>query len=161
MLRRRQAAQRAARAVRRHHPRQNDSNDAPEEEAPVWHGGFRRPCDGPVTSGFGYRYHPILHRRKLHTGTDFGAPYGAPIRAAAGGTVLLAQYNHGYGNCVIIDHGSGVTTLYGHASELLVSEGETVTQGQVIARVGATGLATGPHLHFEVRHNGVPVSPPF
>ena len=95
----------------------------------------------------------------MHTGVDFGAPTGATIRAAGGGTVLLSAYNRGYGNCVIIDHGGGVTTLYGHCSARLVREGQQVRQGQEIARVGATGLATGPHLHFEVRHNGVPVRP--
>jgi murein DD-endopeptidase MepM/ murein hydrolase activator NlpD len=95
----------------------------------------------------------------MHTGIDFGAPYGAPIVAAGGGTVILAHYTNGYGNCVVIDHGDGVTTLYGHCSALLVSVDEVVRQGQQIARVGATGMATGPHLHFEVRRNGVPVNP--
>jgi murein DD-endopeptidase MepM/ murein hydrolase activator NlpD len=128
---------------------------------PTFHGGFLRPCDGPRTSGFGMRFHPILHRSRMHTGVDFGAPYGAPIRAAASGIVILAAYNHGYGNCVVILHSNSVSTLYGHCSSLLVSEGQQVSAGQVIARVGATGLATGPHLHFEVRHNGTPVSPPF
>lgn len=168
MLRRRQEAQREAeRARRRQMAKKNSGHtnrqdpEPPDEPAQVWHGGFIRPAGGPVTSGFGYRYHPILHRRKLHTGTDFGAHYGSPIRAAAGGTVILAQYNHGYGNCVIIDHGGGTTTLYGHASALLVSAGDSVKQGQVIARVGSTGLSTGPHLHFEMRQNGVPVQPPF
>lgn len=131
----------------------------PEEPPPAWHGGFIRPVNGSQTSGFGYRYHPILHRRKLHTGVDFGARTGTPIRAAAGGVVLLASYSRGYGNCVIIDHGGGTTTLYGHCSALLVSEGQTVRQGQTIARVGSTGMSTGPHLHFEVRRNGVPVRP--
>jgi murein DD-endopeptidase MepM/ murein hydrolase activator NlpD len=95
----------------------------------------------------------------MHTGVDFGAPSGAPIRAAAGGIVLLSAYNRGYGNCVILYHGGGVSTLYGHCSERLVREGQSVRSGQLIARVGATGMATGPHLHFEVRRNGVPVPP--
>lgn len=125
----------------------------------VWRGSFIRPCSGPITSPFGWRYHPILHVRRFHSGVDIGAPYGTTIRAAASGTVILASYVRGYGNCIVIDHGGGVTTLYGHCSVLLVSEGESVDQGQPIARVGATGLATGPHLHFEVRHNGVPVNP--
>ncbi len=131
----------------------------PDEPPAVWHGGFIKPVSGPQTSGFGYRYHPILHRRKLHTGVDFGVKTGTPIRAAAGGTVLLASYSRGYGNCVIIDHGGGTTTLYGHCSALLVSEGQSVKQGQTIARVGSTGMSTGPHLHFEVRRNGTPVRP--
>ena len=121
---------------------------------------FIRPSDGPITSPFGWRFHPILHYQKLHTGVDFGSPMGAPIHAAGEGTVILAAFTRGYGNCVIVDHGDGVTTLYGHCSQLLVTAGQSVSQGQVIALVGATGLATGPHLHFEVRRDGVPV-PPF
>jgi murein DD-endopeptidase MepM/ murein hydrolase activator NlpD len=152
-LRQRRLAQQEPHGGRRGH-------SVPESaESPVWHGGFIRPCEARITSGFGYRYHPILHRRKLHTGVDFGASYGTPIHAAAGGTVIQACYTRGYGNCVIIDHGNGVTTLYGHCSELLVSQWQTVSQGQEIARVGSTGMSTGPHLHFEVRHNGVPVRP--
>lgn len=125
----------------------------------VFHGHFIRPVPGRITSGFGMRYHPVLHVRKLHTGVDFGAPRGTPIHAAAAGVVLLAGYTRGYGNCVIIDHGGGVATLYGHCSSLGVSEGQSVKQGAVIGRVGATGYATGPHLHFEVRRNGTPVQP--
>jgi murein DD-endopeptidase MepM/ murein hydrolase activator NlpD len=129
-------------------------------DAPIWHGQLIRPVAGRITSGFGNRYHPILHQYRMHTGVDIGAPQGTPIHAAGAGTVILASYVRGYGNCIIIDHGDGLTTLYGHCSALAVSEGETVSQGQVIAYVGMTGLATGPHLHFEVRRNGVPV-PPF
>ena len=155
--RRREAerAERAAEAARNHHhvtPRAS-------AVAPIFHGSFIRPVSARVTSGFGSRYHPILHRTRMHTGVDFGAPYGASIHAAGGGTVLLAHYSSGYGNCIVIDHGNGVTTLYGHCSALLVSAGDIVQQGQTIGRVGATGMATGPHLHFEVRHNGVPVNP--
>ncbi len=156
-LRQRYAAQRQARVPV---PGHSEPSGPPDNEPPVWHGGFIRPCSAPITSGFGYRFHPILHRRKLHTGVDFGASYGSAIHAAAGGTVIQACYTRGYGNCVVIDHGNGVTTLYGHCSELLVSQWQVVRQGQVIARVGSTGLSTGPHLHFEVRRNGVPV-PPF
>jgi murein DD-endopeptidase MepM/ murein hydrolase activator NlpD len=156
ILQRRREAERQAQAQSGHGGRHRRQNSV---IAPVWHGGFMRPCDGPITSGFGIRYHPILHRRKMHTGVDFGAGYGAPIRAAAGGTVILAHYTSGYGNCVIIDHGNGVTTLYGHCSDILVSRDQVVSQGSVIAHVGATGMATGPHLHFEVRHNGTPVRP--
>jgi murein DD-endopeptidase MepM/ murein hydrolase activator NlpD len=122
-------------------------------------GRFIRPADGPITSGFGMRFHPILHRDRMHTGIDIGAGYGAAIHAAADGEVVMAGYMRGYGNTVIIDHGGGVSTLYGHCSSIEVSEGQTVRQGDIIARVGSTGLATGPHLHFEVRHNGTPVNP--
>ncbi len=125
----------------------------------VWSGSFIRPAEGAVTSPFGMRFHPILRRTRLHTGVDIGARHGARIRAAAAGEVVVAGYVKAYGNTVIIDHGGGVTTLYGHCSSLGVSEGQTVKQGDVIARVGSTGLATGPHLHFEVRRNGTPVNP--
>jgi murein DD-endopeptidase MepM/ murein hydrolase activator NlpD len=153
-----EAARRAAIAARRHGRRSRVS--ARELALPtVWHGGMIRPCSGPITSGFGMRFHPILHRNRMHTGVDFGAGFGAPIRAAAAGVVLLSAYNRGYGNCIILYHGGGVTTLYGHCSSRLVHSGDSVRQGQQIATVGASGLATGPHLHFEVRRNGVPVAP--
>jgi septal ring factor EnvC (AmiA/AmiB activator) len=157
-LERRREAERAARAAaaaQNHH----HAEPRPSEVAPVFHGSFIRPVSARITSGFGSRFHPILHRTRMHTGVDFGASYGAAIHAAGGGTVILARYSSGYGNCVVIDHGNGVTTLYGHCSALLVSVGDVVQQGQTIARVGATGMATGPHLHFEVRHNGTPVNP--
>lgn len=117
------------------------------------------PCLGEITSGFGWRVHPILGYQRFHSGLDFGADYGTTINASDSGTVIFAGWYGGYGNAVIIDHGGGVTTLYGHASELYVSEGQTVQRGQPIATVGSTGLSTGPHLHFEVRQNGDPVDP--
>jgi len=122
-------------------------------------GGLLRPVTAGITSGFGYRHHPILKRRKLHTGIDFGAKHGSLIRAAADGIVISATYMRGYGNTVIIDHGGGLSTLYGHCSRLYVSTGKRVRQGDRIAAVGSTGLSTGPHLHFETRINGTPVNP--
>ena len=145
---------RAYEAARRRRPRK--PGEAPP---PAFSGRFTRPCRGSITSGFGQRFHPILKRTRLHAGIDFGAGSGSPIFAAAAGEVITAQYSRSYGNMVIIDHGSGITTVYGHASRLYVRSGQTVKRGQVIAAVGSTGLATGPHLHWEVRVNGSPVNP--
>ncbi len=117
------------------------------------------PVDGEVTSGFGYRIHPIFNVRKLHTGIDIDADMGDAIHAAAAGTVASAGWQGGYGKCVIITHNGGLATLYGHQSEILVSAGQEVKRGEVIGRVGSTGYSTGPHLHFEVRVNGSPVDP--
>lgn len=117
------------------------------------------PCNAVITSRFGWRIHPILGYRRFHAGIDFGATYGTPIYAADSGLVLFAGWYGGYGNAIIIDHGDSITTLYGHTSQLYVSEGQTVQRGQAIAAVGSTGLSTGPHLHFEVRKNGEPIDP--
>jgi murein DD-endopeptidase MepM/ murein hydrolase activator NlpD len=106
------------------------------------------------------RMHPILRKYKMHTGIDIDADKGDSIIAANKGTVIIAKYDrNGYGNMIVIDHGGGITTLYGHASKLLVSVGDEVNAGQVIAKVGSTGLSTGPHLHFEVRVDGTPKNP--
>jgi murein DD-endopeptidase MepM/ murein hydrolase activator NlpD len=118
-----------------------------------------RPVSGPVTSGFGYRVHPIHGTRRLHGGIDYGAPTGTPIRAAESGTVVTAGSMGGYGITVVINHGGGKSTLYAHQSRLAVSNGQQVSRGQVIGYVGSTGVSTGPHLHFEVRINGSPVNP--
>ncbi|MCS7186166.1 MAG: peptidoglycan DD-metalloendopeptidase family protein [Armatimonadetes bacterium] len=126
---------------------------------PAWTGPFIRPVSGPIVSGFGYRVHPIFRRVKFHYGVDISAPSGTPIRAAADGVVVFAGWRRAYGNTVIVDHGNGLATLYAHCSRVLVSEGEVVKQGQVIALVGSTGLSTGPHLHFEVRRYGEPINP--
>ena len=122
-------------------------------------GKMLMPSRGPITSQFGSRFHPVLGYSRFHAGTDFGAEQGSPIQAAETGVVIFAGWYGGYGNAVIVEHGDGLTTLYGHASRLNVREGQTVKKGDVIAAVGTTGLSTGPHLHFEVRRNGKPVDP--
>jgi len=117
------------------------------------------PVNGPVSSPFGWRIHPILGYRKFHTGIDIGVAYGTPIHASDSGTVIYATWMGGYGNVVIIDHGNGLSTLYAHQSSIAVSTGARVSRGQTIGYIGSTGLSTGPHLHFEVRVNGNPVDP--
>lgn len=126
---------------------------------PIYRGRLMQPIPGRVGSGFGMRKHPISGVYKMHNGVDIGGRTGDPIRAAAPGRVIFAGWRGGYGNCVIIDHGGGLSTLYAHASRLYVSQGQSVTQGQTIAAVGSTGYSTGPHLHWEVRINGQPVNP--
>jgi murein DD-endopeptidase MepM/ murein hydrolase activator NlpD len=120
---------------------------------------FRFPADGPISSPFGWRMHPIYHELRMHTGIDIGAKYGTPARAAAAGTVVVADYVSGYGTTIVIDHGGGLATLYGHLSRLGVRVGSVVTAGQTIGAVGNSGNSTGPHLHFEVRVHGTPVDP--
>ncbi len=125
-------------------------------------GGIMRwpvPSSGRISSSYGMRYHPVLHKMKMHTGIDIPAPYGNSIVAGNSGTVILAQYTQGYGNTVIIDHGGGIATLYGHCSRFCVSVGDKVDAGEVIAKIGSTGLSTGNHCHFEVRVNGATVNP--
>lgn len=117
------------------------------------------PVGGTITSEFGWRTHPIFGTARFHSGLDIGADYGDPICAAQSGTVTYAGWISGYGNTVMIDHGGGIVTLYGHNQSLAVGEGQTVSQGEVIAYCGSTGNSTGPHCHFEVRQNGEPVSP--
>jgi murein DD-endopeptidase MepM/ murein hydrolase activator NlpD len=114
--------------------------------------GFIWPVSGPITSGFGWRW------GRMHEGIDIGAACGTPIRAAASGAVVYAGWMDGYGNIIVIDHGGGMATAYGHQSALYVGGG-SVSQGQVIGAVGSTGHSTGCHLHFEVRVNGIPVNP--
>jgi murein DD-endopeptidase MepM/ murein hydrolase activator NlpD len=126
---------------------------------PASSGSLQWPVNGPVTSGFGYRTHPVLGTRRLHAGVDFGVGTGTPIVAAGDGVVVSAGWLGGYGNAVIIDHGGGVATLYGHQSRLAVGSGASVSRGEVIGYVGSTGMSTGPHLHFELRINGVPTDP--
>jgi murein DD-endopeptidase MepM/ murein hydrolase activator NlpD len=115
--------------------------------------------DGRITSNFGMRLHPIFKRYRKHPGIDFAAKRGTPIYAAADGVVKLAKLNGGYGNCVFIDHLYGFETRYGHMQKLLVRRGQKVKRGDKIGLVGKTGVATAPHLHFEVHYKGKEVDP--
>ncbi len=112
-----------------------------------------------ITSRFGLRVHPIYGTTKSHTGLDIGAAAGATVVAAAAGTVTMAGVNSGYGNCVMIDHGNGYQTLYGHLASISVTSGSTVSAGQTIGTVGSTGVSTGPHCHFEVFQGGGRIDP--
>ncbi|MBZ2175930.1 peptidoglycan DD-metalloendopeptidase family protein [Schnuerera sp. xch1] len=112
-----------------------------------------------ISSYFGYRVHPVLKTKKLHTGLDIPAPTGTSVIAAAGGVVIYSGSLGGYGNAIMVDHGGGIVTLYGHNSSLVVGEGTKVSKGDTIAKVGSTGMSTGPHCHFEVRKNGSYVDP--
>jgi murein DD-endopeptidase MepM/ murein hydrolase activator NlpD len=123
------------------------SDSTPSASGLIW------PVSGPVTSPFGMRW------GRMHQGIDIGVPYGTPIHAAAAGTVIYCGWMEGYGNLVVIDHHDTLATAYAHQSSIAVQCGQDVSQGQVIGYVGCTGHCTGPHLHFEVRVNGVPVDP--
>ena len=112
-----------------------------------------------ITSPYGYRHHPILNVNRLHTGLDIGAPMWAAEVAANDGIVIQSTYNSSYGNMIMIDHGGGIVTMYGHGIERVASVGDHVKKGDVILKCGSTGMSTGPHLHFEVRVNGVCVDP--
>ena len=124
-------------------------------------GSFTWPCPSCtyITSRVGYRWHPVSGQWKYHSGLDIGAAYGASIVAADGGTVTIAGVNGGYGNCVMIDHGNGYYTLYGHMSSIAVSVGQSVSKGATIGYVGSTGDSTGPHLHFEIRQGTTILDP--
>jgi murein DD-endopeptidase MepM/ murein hydrolase activator NlpD len=126
-------------------------------------GRFMWPIRGPITSGYGYRHHPIHRKRLMHTGLDIAGPNGGAVRAADGGRVIYAGWRGGYGKAIIINHGNyqgqNITTLYGHLSAIYVGQGQEVSRGQSIGAEGSTGYSTGPHLHFEVRINGGTVDP--
>ena len=126
---------------------QSSSSVVPSSSGLVW------PVSGPVTSGYGWRW------GRMHEGIDIAVPTGTPVVAAASGRVIVAGWMGGYGNLVVVDHGGGLATAYGHNSSFAVGSGSTVSQGQTIAYAGSTGNSTGPHVHFEVRVNGSPVDP--
>jgi murein DD-endopeptidase MepM/ murein hydrolase activator NlpD len=122
-------------------------------------GMFSWPVTGTITSPFGWRSNPFGGAPEFHQGLDIAAPTGTTVTAAAGGTVIMAQWYGGYGNYILIDHGGGYSTGYGHLSAIYVTTGQSVQRGQAIGAVGSTGQSTGPHLHFEVRIAGKPVDP--
>ena len=135
----------------------NDAGDAP-----IYGGGtfcWPAPSYTRISSEYGNRIHPTLGVTQFHNGLDMAAPHGSPILAAEGGVVIAASYNATMGNYIMINHGSGLYTIYMHASALYVSSGQTVSRGEKIAAVGSTGRSTGPHLHFSVRRNGSYVNP--
>ena len=160
MLRQRAAERAAAAAAAAAAAQPADSGgSAPSYQATSGSGTFIWPVNGVITSPFGYRTHPIFGTSIFHSGIDIGVDYGTPVHAADSGVVVDAGWISGYGYAVIIDHGNGLSTLYGHNESLAVSAGQSVSQGQVIAYAGSTGNSTGPHVHFEVRVNGDPVDP--
>lgn len=122
-------------------------------------GNLLQPCSGRISSRYGWRIHPILGTRRFHNGVDIAAGYGTTIKAADDGRVIFAGWKNAYGRTVIIDHGSGWSTMYGHCSSISVSRGQVVSRGQKIAAVGSTGWSTGPHLHWTVYRNGSTVNP--
>ena len=118
-----------------------------------------QPCEGVISDGFGLRMHPILHIRRMHEGLDFIADVGTSVYATGNGKVLFVGRKGGYGLAVELDHGYGYHTIYAHLSKVLVKEGQKITRGSIIAKSGDSGLSTGPHLHYEVEHNGIKENP--
>lgn len=149
--------QNAERKARRNS--EKNSDEYVEAFVPEGTGEMIYPLVGPITSEFGWRTHPIFGGSKFHSGIDIGGDFGMEIKAARGGVVSHAGWIDGYGNTIMIEHGGGLVTLYGHNQSFAVSVGQTVKQGQVVAYCGSTGNSTGPHCHFEVRLNGEAVSP--
>ena len=122
-------------------------------------GSFTYPVKARITSPFGPRRHPIFGVRSMHSGIDLAAPRGTPIKASEGGLVIYSGWYGGYGRVVILDHSKGYTTLYAHLDRIAVKVGQRIKQGKTVGYEGATGYATGPHLHFEVRSKGKPQNP--
>ena len=156
-----EAARKAAEEAARRAQQQQTTGGYSGGSSAVATGGFAWPVPGCslITSRFGRRVSPTAGASSYHGGLDIGAGQGSTIVAARAGTVVLASYNGGYGNCVMIDHGGGVVTLYGHMQSYAVSYGQSVSAGQTIGYVGSTGVATGPHCHFEIRINGAQTDP--
>ena len=154
MLKERQAARAAAAAAA-----QSSGGQGASDNWVQGTGQLGWPVSGEITSPYGYRVHPIYGTTIYHSGIDIGVDEGTPVHAADGGVVVWSGWMGGYGYAVVIDHGNGLSTLYGHNSELAVDEGQSVAKGQVISYAGSTGNSTGPHVHFEVRANGDPVDP--
>ena len=117
------------------------------------------PITGRLMDGFGHRLDPFSGEGAMHTGVDISAPMGTPIKSTADGIVMFANWNSGYGRCVIVDHGNGYQTLYGHLSHIDVIDGQEIRQGELVGRVGSTGHSTGSHLHYEVRMHSTPINP--
>ena len=154
MLKERQAARAAAAAAA--------AQSAGQGSSYTWVQGTGQlgwPVSGEITSPYGYRVHPIWGTTIYHSGIDIGVDEGTPVHAADSGVIVWSGWMGGYGYAVVIDHGNGLSTLYGHNSELAVDEGQSVSKGQVVAYAGSTGNSAGPHVHFEVRENGDPVDP--
>jgi murein DD-endopeptidase MepM/ murein hydrolase activator NlpD len=151
------------RAAREAAARQRAGRPPAADPAPAQGGGYlSKPVNAPVSSEFGYRFHPVLHYSRLHEGIDFAASCGTPVHAAADGDVIMAGWGGGYGNRIVVDHGlrrgTDLTTTYNHLTTILRSSGH-VSRGQLIGYSGTTGLSTGCHLHFETRQNGTAVNP--
>ena len=158
MLKERQAA-RAAAAAAAAAAAQSSGGQGASDNWVQGTGQLGWPVSGEITSPYGYRVHPIWGTTIYHSGIDIGVDEGTPVHAADGGVVVWSGWMGGYGYAVVIDHGNGLSTLYGHNSELAVDEGQSVAKGQVISYAGSTGNSTGPHVHFEVRVNGDSVDP--
>ena len=158
MLKERQAA-RAAAAAAAAAAAQSSGGQGASDNWVQGTGQLGWPVSGEITSPYGYRVHPIWGTTIYHSGIAIGVDEGTPVHAADGGVVVWSGWMGGYGYAVVIDHGNGLSTLYGHNSELAVDEGQSVAKGQVISYAGSTGNSTGPHVHFEVRVNGDPVDP--
>ncbi|MDX1918127.1 MAG: peptidoglycan DD-metalloendopeptidase family protein [Candidatus Caenarcaniphilales bacterium] len=128
-------------------------------DAPISTGAYGFPVRAAITSPFGYRIHPVFRVRSFHSGIDLGAHFGVPVKSSSDGAVIYAGWYSGYGKTVIVAHGNNESTLYAHLQRISATNGQKVSQATVIGYVGATGLATGPHLHFEFRKNGEPRNP--
>ncbi len=130
-----------------------DRHNAARATPAIW------PAQGRITSSYGYRVHPLRLSTEYHSGIDIANEAGTPIRAAADGVVRHAGWAQGYGMCAVVDHGFGYSTLYGHMSEIVATEGTPVKRGQLVGRMGSTGTSTGNHLHYEVWTGGLPRDP--